>query len=476
MSVVADQFFAGLRVVHNGKRAEIELCRAISDADLAQNLERFPLITALEVDLEGAQRSDWNNLLHVIAMKANLEKVELMDAENEEERTAPAALVQAFLQSIQRNTSIQCMHLMWLRLPNNGFVENASSITTLTLWSCSAEPAERELVATDFTAALRRNTNIKSLRFFKMDDDIFFSNLLQGLGNSAYLKTLSIENTAISSDAASSGMQHLLESKTSIKRLELTTLTFCTRLLRRIAPSIIESQSVSELKFENCTYDGSEESIVLLRNVFLNKRNLTSLSILRCSFAGELFNQDFIATLSRADFLLRCFEFEASLLEDCFEALLKAIAKSRLERIKIIAIFYHHQTLLTTIIPMLKVKELEMQLHCLFFDGSWAHALLQAIKKNFSLRAVTAEWQGESIFNEDDKLRLQFYADRNERLDRWVVHPEKVDRKVWPETLQLADEAGPDFLFRGLRSVLESDYVSLRGGRKRKRPQYYAPS
>jgi len=37
-----------------------------------------------------------------------------------------------------------------------------------------------------------------------------------------------------------------------------------------------------------------------------------------------------------------------------------------------------------------------------------------------------------------------------------------------------AEKAGPDALFRGLRSVLQSDYGSLPGGRKRKRPQYYA--
>jgi len=38
--------------------------------------------------------------------------------------------------------------------------------------------------------------------------------------------------------------------------------------------------------------------------------------------------------------------------------------------------------------------------------------------------------------------------------------------------LGLAEKAGPNALFRGLRSVFERDYVSVPGRGKRKRPQY----
>ena len=84
---------------------------------------------------------------------------------------------------------------------------------------------------------------------------------------------------------------------------------------------------------------------------------------------------------------------------------------------------------------------------------------------------------GGSIFDDDDETRLTFFADRNERLDQWVDKTETVNRKVWPEALTLAEKAGPDSLFRGLRSVLESDHImSTQSGRKRKRPQFYVPS
>ena len=102
--------------------------------------------------------------------------------------------------------------------------------------------------------------------------------------------------------------------------------------------------------------------------------------------------------------------------------------------------------------------------------------LLQAVRNNFSLRSVAGRRFERDLFDDNDKTRLVFYATRNEFLDQWVDNSETVGRKVWPEALKLAEKAGPNSLFRGLRSVLGGDYVNLRAGRKRQRPQYYAPS
>ena len=125
----------------------------------------------------------------------------------------------------------------------------------------------------------------------------------------------------------------------------------------------------------------------------------------------------------------------------------------------------------------MRIKELKVAIADDFVEENIKQVLLQAVKKNFRLRFVQGDRDGGSIFDDDDKTRLTFFADRNERLDRWVDNPEQVDdQKVWPEALGLAEQAGPDSLFRGLRSVLESDFVSLRAGRKRKRPQFYLPS
>ena len=186
-----------------------------------------------------------------------------------------------------------------------------------------------------------------------------------------------------------------------------------------------------------------------------------------------------------------------------FKNLLQAIEKSKLERFQIGSISTpHHLQALTQSIPSMKLKELEVEFYHdegnelgvgLYHDeGSddedefdqeaIRQDLLHAVKNNFSLRAVKAKMltdtdETDLFLSVEDKQRLAFYANRNKSLDEWVDNPKTVkQRKVWPEALNLAERAGPNALFRGLRSVLESDYVSLPGGRKRKRPQYYAPS
>ena len=138
----------------------------------------------------------------------------------------------------------------------------------------------------------------------------------------------------------------------------------------------------------------------------------------------------------------------------------------------------------------MKIEELEVLFTDLREEGSEEgpelsretinQGLLQAVKNNFSLHTVKGEMEfiHESRLFEsaEDKQRLAFYANRNKSLDQWADNPETVDdRKVWPEALGLAQRAGPTALFRGLRSVLESDYVIPKGGRKHKSPQSSAP-
>ena len=164
-----------------------------------------------------------------------------------------------------------------------------------------------------------------------------------------------------------------------------------------------------------------------------------------------------------------------------FENLLRAIGKSKLERFKIGSIQTHqHFQILTQSIPSMKLKELMIQ---------WSsnsdrlrnakEELLQAVKNNFTLLSVKAmtTTNTRDVFDDNDKQTLAFYANRNESLDQWVDNPELVEQqKLWPEALGLAERAGPEALFCGLRSVLERDYVSLPRSRKRKRTQYYTPS
>ena len=161
-----------------------------------------------------------------------------------------------------------------------------------------------------------------------------------------------------------------------------------------------------------------------------------------------------------------------------FENMLRAIERSKLKRFKIGTIRTQQQLqILTQSIPSMKLPDLVIR-----YDGGEVQnvkeELLQAVKNNFTLLSVKGEtYEAIDRFNQSDKHRLAFYANRNENLNQWVDNPETVEqRKVWPEALGLAQRAGPDALFRSLRSVLESDYVIPKGGRKRQRPQHLAPS
>ena len=142
--------------------------------------------------------------------------------------------------------------------------------------------------------------------------------------------------------------------------------------------------------------------------------------------------------------------------------------------------------ILTECIPSMKLKELDVDLceseseFARFWEDeaedefdrdreTFLQDLLSAVKNNFSLRSVKAELFATDLFDDGNKQTLEFFANRNDRLEQWADNPETVEqRKLWPDALGLAERAGPDALFRGLRSALERDYVLVPGTRKRK--------
>jgi len=100
--------------------------------------------------------------------------------------------------------------------------------------------------------------------------------------------------------------------------------------------------------------------------------------------------------------------------------------------------------------------------------------LLCGIKKNFSLRVVTALHQDQRpLFGQETgQQRLDFYANRNVHLEEWVEKPDVLVRELWPEALSLAQQAGPDALFKSLQYVLGKDYAKVSSsGKKRKRTE-----
>ena len=466
-----------------------------SDAVLAQALEQNPFVTDIDLYLDGVEHTDWDSLLHVIATRAKLDEVTLQDAYRTELRNAPTALVRSILRAIQQNTAIRTVKFKYVRLTTDisTFVNTVSSITAVAFEKCDMEPGEREHGARDLAAAFQRNAYIESLDLWKLDD-LYAIPILEGLRLNTAVKTLIFSPEQAHFGATSHAIQSLLESTTSIQTCRFKDANFSAAMFRPIAQAITDSECVSELSF---TSVGFQET-VQLRSILLNKQNLTALCLSYCNFGRGQVHGDIISMLLRPNSLLRCFEFWSFSLktELQFDTLLRAIEQSRLERFKIgfITTLQQLQTL-TRSIPSMKLKELEVdfwddegrdnedEAEDEFDQESIRQDLFQAVKNNFSLRAVKADIctaaNGSYDLYEraEDKRRLAFYANRNARLEQWVDNPEEVEQQnVWPEALGLAQRAGPDALFRGLRSVVESDFIGLPGGRKRKRPQFDAPS
>jgi len=461
----------------------ISLRNEPSDADLAQALQHNPFITAITVNLEGVQTTNlnWGDFLRVIETRGNLVKVTLMDAIHVS--PAPAAFVSAILRAIQQNAAIRSVMMATLCLPINlcSFVDTASSMTSFSLCCCVMEPVEREQGTRDLAVALQRTTNINTMEIVQLND-IYAIPILQGLRSNISLKNLFIGSVRDFSTATAQAIQQLLESTTSIQTIELSSPSFKVEEFSPVAQGIISSQSLSELKLSCCRLR-DEESAALFRNILQNKRNLTSLCLNCCSFSAGRIYEDMISALLRPNSPLKSFKLQERSLGEAlpngqFQDLLRAIEKSKLERFAIGYIQSQQQLrTLTDSIPLMRIKELQVVIADDFVEENIKQLLLQAVKNNFSLRSVQGDRDGESIFDDDDETRLTFLADRNEHLDQWVDNPESIEQKVWPEALKLAERAGPNSLFQGLCSVLEGDSSGLRAaGRKRKRPQFYAPS
>jgi len=144
-----------------------------SDADLALALQQNSFIIDIELHLQWEQRTDWRNLLRVIAKRENLKTVQLEGVDpTETQRHAMVALVSPILRAIQQNSAIQDVALIDLRLPVGvaTFLDTTSSIYYFCLWNCDMEPVEQERGARYLAEALQRNTNIKYLDIRFLDE------------------------------------------------------------------------------------------------------------------------------------------------------------------------------------------------------------------------------------------------------------------------------------------------------------------
>jgi len=116
----------------------------------------------------------------------------------------------------------------------------------------------------------------------------------------------------------------------------------------------------------------------------------------------------------------------------------------------------HEQEVLDAV-PSFKMKNLKL----IFAHDNGQAALLELLKRNYFIQNVEcAVLPGREYWNEANRMRLDFYLNRNRKLSQWMENPKLVPRDLWPEAMKLALEAGITSLYLSLLE-LSSEGIGL---------------
>jgi len=91
------------------------------------------------------------------------------------------------------------------------------------------------------------------------------------------------------------------------------------------------------------------------------------------------------------------------------------------------------------------------------------------VKSNFSLRVVI------SMYPEEDRQLLDFYANRNKQMAQWRERPKTLVPQLIPKVLHVASQGHPSVLFQSLLAIA-GDLDTVKRKRNRKGPVHLKPS
>jgi len=235
------------------------------------------------------------------------------------------------------------------------------------------------------------------------------------------------------------------------------------RKLKSLA-NIIPAMKVKELAVSFCPNLDSFKTHSF--NTFLRavaKSNLEGFSI------GNVSSQQQLGSLANIIPAMKVKELAVSVCPNLkthsFNTFLWAVAKSNLESFSIGPIFSQRKLKsLANIIPAMTLTELHVAVRPKLNSLITRESLLEAVGNNFCQLSVQGtvlqhprsrrRGSRHDLFADaEDKQRLEFYKDRNQRLEEWVTDPAPVREDVWPEALELAGRAGPNTLYQSMLAL-----------------------
>jgi hypothetical protein len=457
--------------------------RHFDDAELSEAFRTNEHVDIIRLELYGLEdAANWSSLLRVIATREILVEVTLSGSREDQ-----TDLVAEFLLAIQQNPKIQTVELDDLRLSGESmasFLDAATSLTVLYIRQCDMAALGG---ASAIAGALQRNTNIQHLELSELDA-MHLIPIVSSLASNTTLKSLYLRFLfrSISLDE-SLAVGSLLEATTTIKRFVLARCGDLVEVdtLRPIAQGLIQSKSVTDVRFKGCYFDGQEE-VSILSNILESKSNLESLSLQNCVVRRAEFRTT-ILSLLQPHSSLYSFELINADADDwslCgfhtsqdFCQLLTAVESSPLERFAIGRIHSSEAFMaLIPSIPKMQVETFELTLGDYLKDMK--EGFMGAVKRNASLLTVVVNiYGGDWLDNNNDKRKLLSYSARNEFLSQWMENPTVVPKAAWSEYLAVAEITGPETVFRILLSLAPSlgPFEGVQR-RKRRRPNFYLPS
>jgi Ran GTPase-activating protein (RanGAP) involved in mRNA processing and transport len=426
--------------------------------------------------------SNWDSLLRVIATRQTLETVDLYGHRIRSDRVVP------FLLAFQQNPSIQTVQFSRLRLSGDLFAEfldTATSVTTLQLWSCDmVAPGGALAVAT----ALQHNKNIRRLEL-NYGRDRCLTLFVRGLASNMTMLELVLVgsySSGLSLDLSLT-VASLLKSNMAIQQLELK-LDYVVKVdtFLPIVQGLIQNKSVKVVKFQGCRFGGFSE-VLMLNSIFESRSDLQSLALVNClvSKNGRKSFRTAIINLLQHHSSLRNLELKSNFRWSPLSAygfrksrdlnrLLTAVETSRLERFSIGKIVAREscQALITSI-PRMQVRTLEFIIHNTLQDLKGC--ILEAIRRNASLRTVVVKVEDNgrksdptpclANYDMEKLMPLISYSARNDFLGhQWIENPNAVPRAAWPEYLDVAQTTGPDTVFRILQALTTAPRSWFEGG------------